>query len=273
MSAAGPYLLSGIDLEEERLRIQAEAWESEVEIWLDQMGVQPGWHCVDLGCGPMGILGPLSRRVERRGRVVGVENSPAQLEAARQYVYDNRLEGVEMVATSAFNPALECGAFDLTHARFMISSLGHDEELLREMISLTRPGGIVAFQEPDAGSWNCYPLRPAFRQLVSAIQDAYAESGGDFNAGRRTYGLMRRAGLLEVQARAAVVASDETRHPFRSSVVHMANSLRKLILEADILSQPELDRCIAEVRQVLDDPNTFVLSYTTTQVWGKKPLL
>ena len=46
-------LLPTIALQIERMRLQAEAWEPEVEIWLDQMGVQPGWHCVDLGCGPM----------------------------------------------------------------------------------------------------------------------------------------------------------------------------------------------------------------------------
>lgn len=270
MAVAEPYLLAGVTSEVERLRIQAEAWEPEVEIWLDQIGVQPGWRCVDLGCGPMGILGPLSRRVERRGRVVGVENSPTELEALAQYVHDERLESVEIVPTNAFDPSLECGSFDLTHARFMFAPLGHEDQLLAEMIALTRPGGIVAIEEPDAGSWNCFPIRPAFRRLASAIQDAFVEGGGDFNVGRRIYPLMRKAGLANVQVRGAVVACAGPQQPFRSSLLHMANSLRKRILEGGILNRTELDECIAEVKQVLDDPNVLVLSYTITQAWGIK---
>jgi SAM-dependent methyltransferase len=271
MAAAEPYLLqAGVASEEERLRIQAEAWEPEVEIWLDQIGVQPGWRCVDLGCGPMGILAPLSRRAEWRGRVVGVESSPTHAEAARQFVSDNRLESVEVLAASPFDPPLECGSFHLAHARFMLAALEREEELLREMVSLVRPGGIVALQEPDASSWNCYPARPAFRRLVSAIQDVYAEAGGDFNAGRHTFGMVHRLGLADVQVRAAVVACSGARQPFRSALLHQVMALRKPILQGDILTQPELDEAVADVRQALDDPGTLVLSYTVTQVWGRK---
>jgi ubiquinone/menaquinone biosynthesis C-methylase UbiE len=270
MATIDAYLVPGVASELERLRIQAEAWEPDVEIWLDLIGVQPGWRCVDLGCGPVGILGPLSRRVERTGRVVGVDVDPGQLEAARQYVHENRLESVDVVESSAFNTALECGTFDLTHARFMFAPLGHDEDLLREMLALTRPGGVIAIQEPDISSWNSYPIRPAFRRLVSAIQDAFAEGGGDFNAGRRSYNLLRKAGLVDVQVRAAAVACG-VGHPFRRLVLQMVHWLRKRILEGDILTQPELDEAISEVQQIVDDPDTLVISYITTQVWGRKP--
>jgi len=270
MAATEPSVLQAdVASEEEHLRIQAEAWEPEVETWLDLIGVQPGWRCADLGCGPMGILAPLSRRAGWRGRVVGVENSSTQAEAARQFVKDNRLESVEVLTASPYDPPLECGAFHLAHARFLIANEGREEELLNELAALVRPGGIVAVQEPDASSWNCYPSRPAFRRLVNVITDACAEAGRDFNAGRRTFGLLRKLGLADVQARAAVVACGAGQ-PFRNALLHHANALRKHILEADILVQPELDEALSEVRQVLDDPNTLVVSYTVTQVWGRK---
>ena len=262
-------LLPSIALEVERMRLQAEAWEPEVEVWLDQIGVQPGWHCVDLGCGPVGILGPLNRRVERHGRVVGVDGDPRKLEAARQYARDNRLESVEVISSDVFDTDLECGTFDLTHARFLVAPLGRQGDLLSEMIALTRPGGIVAVEEPDVSSWNCYPARPAFRRLVNALQDAVVESGGNFTAGRNTYTLLRRSGLEDVRARAVAVAC-EAGHPFRKIILHFAEALRKRITEGDILSPPELDECVAEVNQVIDDPDVLVVSYLTTQVWGRK---
>jgi hypothetical protein len=57
----------------ERLHLQAGVWEPETDVMLDRIGVQAGWSCLDMGCGAMGILGPLARRVGSHGRVVGVD--------------------------------------------------------------------------------------------------------------------------------------------------------------------------------------------------------
>jgi ubiquinone/menaquinone biosynthesis C-methylase UbiE len=55
------YLLAGSAAELERLGLQARVWDPEAGAMLDRIGLQPGWHCLDLGCGAMGIWGPLSR--------------------------------------------------------------------------------------------------------------------------------------------------------------------------------------------------------------------
>ena len=85
MSDPANYLLASGATELERLRLQARVWEPETERWLDEIGIQPGWACADLGCGAMGIIGPLSRRVGTTGRIVEVDRDPLQLVGARQY--------------------------------------------------------------------------------------------------------------------------------------------------------------------------------------------
>ncbi len=264
-------LLPSIALQQiERMRILAEAWEQEEEVWLDRIGVEPGWKCVDLGCGPVGILVPLSRRAGPNGQVVGVDRDPRRVEAARQYTREQGLESVEVVSSDIFDTELKCEAFDLTHSRFLIGTLGHQDDLLKEMISLTRPGGIVAVEEPDASAWNCYPARPAFRRLASACMDAFSEWGGNLTIGRNTYTLLRKAGLVDVRARAAAVAC-ESGHPFRDILLQVADALRKHIIEGGFLTLPEFEQCMAEVTQIVKDPDTLVISYLTTQVWGRKP--
>ncbi len=59
---ASSYLLAGGSAELERLRLQARVWEPEAEALFHCIGVRPGWACVDLGCGGMGVLGPLAVR-------------------------------------------------------------------------------------------------------------------------------------------------------------------------------------------------------------------
>lgn len=269
MSGASSYLLADGTAELERLRLQARVWEPAAEAMFDQIGIQPGWSCVDLGCAGMGVLGPLSRRVGSHGRVVGVENDVKQLAAARDYVRENQLTNVEIVEQDAYRTSLTCGSFDLTHVRFVFAPVGQEDALLREMLDLTRPGGVVAIQEPDASSWNCYPARSEWARLKDAILAAFAAAGGDFNAGQRTFAMLRRAGLEDVQIRAAVFAL-QAPHPYRRLPIQLAMSLHRRIVGAGILSESALDEAMVECEQIAGDPNTTVMSFIVTQVWGRK---
>lgn len=263
------YLLAPGSAELERLRLQARVWEPEAEAMLDRIGLQSGWNCVDLGCGAMGILGPLSRRVGPQGHVVGVDTDATQLAAAREFVHDNRLNNVEILELDAYHTNLPRDSFDLTHVRFVFAPVGRGEELLQEVLALTRPGGVVAIEEPDAVSWNCYPAHPAWECLKGAILAAFEYGGGDFNAGQRTFGTLRHAGLEDVQIRAAVIAL-QGKHPYERLPIQFATSLRKRILDGGILRESELDGAIAACEDLAADPETIVLSFIVTQVWGRK---
>jgi SAM-dependent methyltransferase len=269
-TTSSSYLLAGGSAELERLRFQARVWEPEAELMLDRIGVAPGWRCVDLGCGAMGVLGPLSRCVGPQGHVLGVDIDAKLLGAAREYIHDQRLTNVELLELDAYHSQLPRESFDFTHVRFVFGPVGRDQELLHEMLALTRPGGLLAIQEPDCVSWNCYPPNAGWATLKAAIEGAFARAGGDINAGQRTFGLLRGAGLEDVQVRAAVVALQD-QHPYKRLPVQFAASLRGRILDSGLLSESELDAAVAECERVAADPQTIVISMVVTQVWGRKP--
>src|SRR2546422_1615816 len=125
------YLLAGGAAELERLRLQARVWEPEVEVMLEMIGVAPGWRCIDLGCGAMVILGPLSRRAGAKGEVTGVDMDAKQLDAARAYVTGENLKNVKVLEQDAYNTKLPRESFDLTHVRFVFAPVGRDAGLLR----------------------------------------------------------------------------------------------------------------------------------------------
>jgi hypothetical protein len=130
---------------------------------------------------------------------------------------------------------------------------------------------VIAIQEPDATSWQCYPAHPAWERLKDAILAAFARGGGDFNAGQRTFGMLRCAGLEDVQIRAAVVALRNT-HPYKPLPIQFATSLRKrIVVEGRILSEAELDNAIAACEQIASDPEMVVMSFIVTQEWGGRP--
>lgn len=268
--ASDSYLLPDSASELERLRLQAKVWEPSAEAMLDVIGIRPGWNCVDLGCGALGILKPLSRRVGAAGKVVGVDVDARQLAAARAHVLEEGLENVSVLEQDAYRTGLPRESFDFAHVRFLFAPVGRDDELLTELLGLTKPGGTIAVQEPDAAAWGYYPESLEWERLKDVILAAFRSGGGDFNAGRRTYGMLRRAGLEDVQMKAAVVAL-QGRHPYKRVPVQFAASLRQRILEAGILKESELDQLIRDCERIAADPETVMTSFVVTQVWGRKP--
>jgi ubiquinone/menaquinone biosynthesis C-methylase UbiE len=264
------YLLARAADEIERLRSWGRIWEPDAEAMLDHIGIEPGWRCVDLGCGPMGILPALSRRVGPSGQVVGVDISAQQLAAARELAEREGLTNVELVKADVFDTELPRASFDLVHVRFVFTPLGRDQALMRELLSLVRPGGVVVTEEADDCSYLCYPPQPAWERLQALTAAAFARAGGDVNTGRRIYRLLRHAGLVDVQARAAALALPAG-HPFRRWPLESTMATRPKTREWGLMAEHEWEQVVAECERIVNDPDTFLLSFMVVQTWGRKP--
>lgn len=257
------------DAEKARLQLQARVWEPETEHLLDAIGVKAGWSSLDLGCGAMGVLGPLSRRVGPGGRVVGLEVNSSLLAAARQYVDEEQLTNVELKEGDAYDSGLGPESFDLVHERFVLPHVADPEALLREMMRLARPAGLVVIQEPDHSSWNFWPYHGKWPRLLQILESALALRG-DINIGRRTFHMAQQAGLENVRLRAGVVAL-QNNHPYMKMPLVGAAVMRPHILSAGLATGTELDDLVAEIDRHASDPETMMITFTVTQVWGRKP--
>ena len=216
----------------------------------------------------MGILEPLSRRSMPTGRVIGVEPRPALLHAAREFAARAKLENVRLLDTSPERTTLPDESFHLVHERFLLSAGGNGESLLAEMIRMARPGGFVAFQEPDLSSWHCYPDRACWTRLRDALRTAFSANGADLDAGIRTFGLLRGGGLDDVRIRAAAVALQGA-HPAKRYLVDLAELHRERILDTGALDEETLEETMVECGRVAGDPETVVVSFLMSQVWGR----
>src|SRR5712691_6159525 len=258
------YVMAGGAGEIDWLQLQARVWEPDAEVLLDQIGIQPEGACLDLGCGAMGILGPLSRRVGARGKVVGVDQDVKLLGAAHALAEAEGWSNVVLVQGDAYHTPLARTAFDLVHVRFVLAPGGRAEALIDEMYALTRSGGVMAVQETVVSSWTCFPSHPAWERLKGALVAAFTRGGGDANAGLRTYGLWCQAGLKDVQMRAAVVALPPG-HPYLRLPILFATPLRHHMLDGGFLTVAELDETIMECERIAQAPETIGLSFVVVQ--------
>jgi SAM-dependent methyltransferase len=264
---AGHYPIEHRAGEIERLRIQAEAMAPDTRTMLDRIGVKPGWRCLDIGCGPGGITGLLSERVGPGGRVVGLDRDEQFLAHARAHVPG---VNVEFLLGDAYGSDLPAAAFDLVHMRFIASTAGDPERLIREALRLARIGGVVALQEPDASTLNCHPPHPAWERLKTALLGAFAGVGADLTLARRLFALARQAGLADVQYRPFLIGVRST-DPMVDYLPSTVESLRGTVLGLGLLPEAELSTALAECRAHLRDPGTVFTMYTVAQVWGRKP--
>lgn len=265
----GDYPIERRAGEIERLHIQHEALAADAGIMLHRIGVAHGWRCLDLGCGPGGITELLSPLVGTLGEVVGLDADAVFLEHARQRAVARALANVRYVSGDAYRTGLPQGAFDLVHSRFVASTVGQPEALLREAIRLTRGGGIVAFQEPDIAGLNCYPAHPAWETLRDVLAGVFPSVGGKDRLARGLFQMFRAAGLHDVQFRPFLVGY-RSDHPMGDYVPATVESIRTRLLAQSVITAGELEQTLAACRAHLADPGTVSTYHTMMQVWGRK---
>jgi SAM-dependent methyltransferase len=247
-----------------RLHVQSEAMAPDAVAMLERFGPMQGWTCLDIGCGPGGITELLSARVGPTGQVIGLDMNADFLEHARR----NAPSNVHFQLGDAYGSDLPARTFDLVHMRFVASTAGNPEQLLKEAIRLVRSGGLVALQEPDGSTLNCYPPHPAWDQLRSALIAAFKGVGADLELARKLFFLVHQAGLRDVQYRTALLGVRST-DPMVDYLPSTVESLRAVILKLGLLSESDLAVALNECRQHLAKPGTAFTMYTLAQVWGR----
>jgi len=263
------YPLGGSNSERDRLLLQAEQYEPTANWLLDQINIQPGWRVVDIGCGPIGILNLLSQRVGPRGVVIGLEREQRFVEMARAEVVTRGLGNVTIVQADGLKTGLENGAFDFVHERLVLINVSAREAFLAEMLSLLRPGGIVAVEDVDNVSWLCQPAHPSWDALLQAFHTVFHAGGGDGFIGRRLSALLQAAGVRNIQIKVTVETPPLGDYR-RTHLLSLINSVRDKIIAKGILDETSLDVHREALGQHLKDPETIVIDKLLVQCWGQK---
>jgi len=261
---SGSYPLEQRAGEIERLLVQSQAMAPDTLAMLDRFGSMQGWACLDIGCGPGGITDLLSARVGPNGRVTGLDMNADFLAHARQKAPAN----VKFRHGDAYGSELAGGTFDLVHMRFVASTAGNPERLLKEAARLARPGGIVALQEPDGSTLNCHPPHPAWERLKSALLGAFKGVGADLELARKLYSVMYQFGLRDVQYRTALLGVRST-DPMIDYLPSTVESLRATVLKLQLCTEGDFNAALSECRAHLAKPGTSFTMYTVAQVWGR----
>lgn len=163
MTADAHYILGHDDTERDRLRAQATFLEPLSRRWLDDAGVRPGQHVLDVGAGFGDVSLLAASIVGPTGRVVGVEREPAAVTQATARAVAQRAATVSFVEGDLRDVRLD-DPFDAAIGRFVLMYLACPVEAIAAVADHVRPGGVVTFlewhpadrplAEPAVGLWS-----------------------------------------------------------------------------------------------------------------------
>ena len=264
------YSLGHNPSESSRLQRQADELFPQSTALVDRTALGPGGTCIDVGCGPRGILDLLAERVGPEGSVVGVDADPKHVAMAAQMAADRNLDWVSIVHADARSTGLPSSSFDVVHGRTILITVPEPLELVVEMTRLAKPGGWVIGLEPDVEPSICHPSHPAYERLGAMFPVVFSRNGADWRVGRRVAELYRAAGLVDIQmdVRAEVYPKGHTRRTIR---VDLLRSMRPFIVELGLATDSELDGLFSEALAHLDDPDVIIMPSVNFAVSGRKP--
>lgn len=137
------YIFDNTSDEKEFRRLQLVEMANDLTTitLLEETGMQPGWHCLELGTGAGSILRWLGHRVGPSGLAVGVDKNTG-------YLHDCTSQPFQVYQSTFLDVDLP-HAFDLIHGRYVLIHNQSDMDILHKMFSLLKPGGWAVFEEPD----------------------------------------------------------------------------------------------------------------------------
>ncbi|KAK4692195.1 hypothetical protein P7C71_g4963, partial [Lecanoromycetidae sp. Uapishka_2] len=216
--------------------------------------IRPDMHILDIGCGPGSITADLAALVPQ-GQVVGIDVGPVSIEEARKMANERGLKNVTFDVGDAHALDFPNHFFDIVHAHQVLQHAGNPPHALREWHRVTKPGGIIACREADAGSAAYYPESDDLAEFREMYAKAARSRNGEPNGGRHLIAWARAAGIerSQITATASVwlySSPDERRYWAEMWASRITSSdLRKNVIEGGYCSQSDLDRYVEACRK------------------------
>jgi ubiquinone/menaquinone biosynthesis C-methylase UbiE len=220
---------------------------------LHTVGIQPGWHVLDAGCGSGSFLPAIAELVGPRGRVSAIDLAPENIPLAAASGPVDARQG------SLLRLPYPDNTFDAVWCANTVQYLDDDELLvaLSELSRVVRAGGVVAVKDLDATLITAHPGDPFL------FTDFFRLAARDYGYARqllRTRELHRwldRAGLRDIRQRTVLIEHHAPFSPaaqrfYRASCARLADQAIALGAPGDWQAYQDPDR------HPFDDPHAYL---------------
>lgn len=162
----------------------------------------PRLKLLDVGAGSGTISASLAKYIPE-GSVLATDISDEILTRASQYAASQGVSNITFQKANVFSLPFPDATFDVTHAHQVLCHLDDPCSAIRELLRVTKPGGIVALRESDMRMWCIWPETPALLQFHDVNVKTLVANGGQDKGGRRLVSWVLEAGARREDVRAS----------------------------------------------------------------------
>jgi ubiquinone/menaquinone biosynthesis C-methylase UbiE len=245
--------------ERERLSLLEQTADPLSQRRLAALGIQLGWHCLEVGAGHGSIARWLAAQVGPQGRVVATDINP-------RFLTEMQLPNVEVRQHDIRSDSLEPDTYNLAHCRSVLMHMPEPQLVVQRMVAALRIGGWLLIEESDHSSIRAidatHPLTESFnRQRPELSARIVRAKLFDPHLGCRVRSLLENAGLIEINNEGvnAIVRGGEAE-------ARLACMSLQAFVERGLLSPAEY----ADIQSSYLDPSFSFITRTKFAAWGKR---
>jgi len=264
------YVIRGGSEGRERLRALARLLVPTTDALFDRIGIPTDGRCLDVGCGGGDVTVALAARASQ-GSVLGTDLDDTQLDLARSEAHAAGLANVEYRVADVMTPptADDLGTYDVVYIRFVLTHLPDPAVAVANATARLAPGGVLIVEDIDFRGHFCDPDVPSFWRMVDWYTRAVQGRGGDPNIGPRLPGLLRRAGLSDVDLHVIQPAGYATDLKLLQALT--LERIADAVLDARIVELPEFEATVDELYAAARDDDVLLSLPRIVQTWGRRP--
>lgn len=228
---------------------------------LEELGLDQGWRCWEVGAGGPTVPNWLAGRVGPTGSVVATDINTS-------WVNQQLDPNVEVLLHDVTQDDAPRAQFDLVHARLVLSHLPGRLEALGRMIGSLRPGGWLVIEDFDTVMpLSCIdapsPEHHRANKLHTAVRELLAQRGADLEFARSLPRIFRELGLVQVKADAYFAVAQPA-----ANALSIANirQVRDALVDQQLATVEEIDAHLTAVAGGAVDVGTAPL----ITAWGRR---
>jgi 2-polyprenyl-3-methyl-5-hydroxy-6-metoxy-1,4-benzoquinol methylase len=251
------YLYGGAFAKERTRLASIEAlWDPGSQSLLDEVGLGPGWQCLEVGAGG----GSLVEWMVKRGAAV------TAVDIDTRFIEHLASDTVDVRCVDVRTDELPLGEFDLVHARLVLEHLSDRRHILDRLAATLRPGGWIIIEDYEL---SCFSLgdEPHFEATVRAIVGFMEQAGFDRTYGRRLVADLADAGFSDVRGEGRTRIIDAHSPGFDFFKLSF-ESIRDTVVEAGALGKDDADATAAR----FDDKTMRIFTPIVMAGIGRRPI-
>lgn len=251
------YPMKGLSPQERHQRFSQQArWTKSLREYIfPRIGLQAAIRVLDIGCGTGALFDEIHDLID--AQLYGLDIDFRHLVLARAK------GDIPVSQGDAHRLPFPNGISEITLCHFLLLWVQDPAQVLREMVRVTSPGGVVlALAEPDYGGRIDYP--PELEQLGQWQTEALKQQGADPFVGRKLSSLFHQAGLQEVET--GVLGGQWLGKPSEKEI-----DLEWAVLEADLGKGFENHQTLKEINSKAWSSGERVLFLPTFYALGRVP--